>query len=145
MPITSNFNDFTNAMEELANDFEQIGLLSFDYVGAIAVKEMQSRAPVDTGTLRKGIKKVASSRRTVDIVSEAPYSAAVDKGHRTRQGTGKAPGYVPKPGGMTHVPANPFFTSVVEKLLGDNGELVKRAKIEANNMISAKLSKYRLK
>jgi len=146
MPITNNFDQFSKAMEELANDFEQIGFLSFDYVGKTAVEEMRKRAPLgETGDLKRGIKKVNSSRRTVEIVSEAPYSAAVDKGHKTRQGTGKAPNYKPKPGGITHVPADPFFTSVVEKLTGDNGELIKRAKVEADNMISIKLSKYRLK
>lgn len=133
-------------MEELANDFEKIGFLSFNYVGNIAVKQIQSNAPVgETGDLKRGIKIKSSGRRSVEIVSEAPYSAAIDRGHKTRQGTGKAPDYKPKEGGISFVPANPFFSSVIDKLRGENGELVKRAKVEANNMISAKLSKYRLR
>src|ERR1041385_2026551 len=142
MPITTNIDQFAAAMNELANDFEQIGFLSMDYVGAIAVREMQSKAPVDIGKLRRGIKKVSSTRRTVDIVSEAPYSAAVDKGHKTRQGKGHAPGYKPKVGGKTFVPANPFFSSVIKGL---PDKVAGRAKVEADNMISAKLSRYRLK
>ena len=144
MPITSNLPQFSKAMEDLAREIEDIGYISFDYIGDIAVRQMKSDAPVDTGKLRRGIKKKKSGPRSVSIVSEAEYSAAVDKGHKTRQGTGHAPNYKPKPGGKKFVPANPFFTKTVNKLQGDNGDYIKRVKVEADNKIHAVLSRYRL-
>src|SRR5678810_1472863 len=106
---------------------------------------MQRIAPVDKGNLKRGIHKVNSGPRSVEVKSEAKYSAAVDRGHKTRQGTGRAPGYKPKPGGKSFIPANPFFTSVIKKIAGDNGELVKRAKIDMDKAISATLSRYGVK
>jgi hypothetical protein len=140
VPITSNIDQITAFFDALALEIENGGVRSFDYIGDFAVKEMQRIAPVDTGALKKGIKKVKSGTRSVDIKSEAKYSQPVDKGHKTRQGTGHGEHYKPKPGGKTFVPANPFFTSVVKRLQGENGELIKRAKIEMDKTISATLS-----
>ena len=145
MPITSNIDDVAKAFDALALEIENTGFVAFDYIGDFAVKEMQRIAPVDKGNLKRGIHKVKSGPRSVDIKSDAKYSAAVDKGHKTRQGKGRGPNYKPKPGGKTFIPANPFFTSVVKRLQGENGELVKRAKIEMDKSISATLSKYRVK
>jgi len=145
VPITSNIDQIAAAFDALSLEIENAGFVAFDYIGDFAVKEMQRIAPVDTGKLKRGIHKVKSGPRSVDIKSDAPYSAPVDKGHKTRQGKGRAPGYKPKPGGKAFVPANPFFTSVVKRLQGENGELVRRAKIEVDKTISATLSKYRVK
>lgn len=144
MPVTSNLPQFSRAMEDLAREIEDVPFIAFDYIGDIAVRQIRSDAPVDKGKLRRGISKKKSGPRSVSIVSEAPYSAAVDKGHKTRQGTGTAPNYKPKPGGKTFVPANPFFTKTINKLQGDNGDYIKRVKIEADNKIHAVLSRYRL-
>jgi len=145
MPITSNIDQIAAFFDALAIEIEKGGIASFDYIGDFAVQNMQRIAPVDTGALKRGIHKVKSGPRSVDIKSDASYSAPVDRGHRTRQGTGRAPGYKPKPGGKTFIPANPFFTSVVKRIAGDNGELVKRAKIDMDKVISATLSKYGVK
>jgi hypothetical protein len=142
VPVTSNIDQISAFFDALALEIESGAVRSFDYIGDFAVKEMQRIAPVDTGALKRGIRKVKSGARSVDIVSDALYSAAVDKGHKTRQGTGHGEHYKPKPGGKTFIPANPFFTSVVKRLQGDNGELIKRAKIEMDLSISATLSKY---
>ena len=112
----------------------------FDYVGDLAVQDMQRLAPVDKGVLKRGIKKQHKGSRSVEIVSEAPYSAPVDKGHKTRQGTGRAPGYKPKPGGKSFIPANPFFSSVVGRIAG--GSLIKRATEVIDGDIRVTLSKY---
>ena len=145
MPVTSNIDDVAKFFDALATEIEKGTVTSFDYIGDFAVKQMQSIAPVDTGKLKRGIKKTRSSSRSVDVLSEAPYSAAVDRGHKTRQGTGRGENYTPKPGGKTFVPANPFFTSVVNKIKGDNGELIKRAKQDMNTAISVTLSRYNLR
>jgi hypothetical protein len=142
MPVTSNIDQISAFFDALALEIENGGVRSFDYIGDFAVQNMQRIAPVDTGKLKRGIHKVKSGSRSVEILSDALYSEPVDKGHKTRQGTGRAPGYKPKVGGKTFVPANPFFTSVVKKLQGDNGELIKRAKIEMDKSISVTLSKY---
>jgi hypothetical protein len=142
VPVTSNIDQITAAFDALATEIENVGFVAFDYIGDFAVKEMQRIAPVDTGTLKRGIHKVKSGPRSVDNKSDAPYSAAVDKGHKTRQGTGTAIGYQATPGGKSFIPANPFFSSVIERLQGENGELIRRAKIEIDKSISATLSKY---
>jgi len=143
VPITTNIDEVTRAFEALAAEIEKGAVTSFDYIGDFAVKQMQAKAPVDTGKLKRGIRKTRSSPRSVEVVSEAKYSAPVDRGHKTRQGTGRGENYKPKPGGKTFVPANPFFTSVVNQLKGDNGELIKRAKQDMNTAISVTFSKYR--
>jgi hypothetical protein len=143
--VVTNIEDIARFFENLALEIDKGTVISFDYVGDQAVKAMQAIAPVDTGKLKRGIKKTRSGQRSVDIKSEAPYSAAVDRGHKTRQGTGRAPGYKPKPGGKSFVPANPFFTSVVNKLKGDNGELIRRAKQDMDNTIRVTMSKYRVR
>jgi hypothetical protein len=145
VPITSNIDQITAAFDALATEIENTGFVAFDYIGDFAVKEMQRIAPVDTGALKRGIRKVKSGPRSVEIKSDARYSAYVDKGHRTRQGRGSGEHYKPKPGGKSFVPANPFFTSVVNRLKGENGELVRRAKIEMDKTISATFSRYRVK
>ncbi|HEY1247825.1 MAG TPA: hypothetical protein VGE97_02445, partial [Nitrososphaera sp.] len=121
---------------------EDAPIVSFDWVGDQIVSLSKSLAPVgETGKLRRGIKKVKPSRRTVEVVSEAPYSAPVDQGHKTRQGTGKAPGYKPKPGGKTYVQPNPYFSSVVGRIGGN--DLIRRVNEDINKMISLKVSKYK--
>jgi len=145
MPVTSNIDDVARFFDALALEVDSGAVKSFDYIGDFAVKQMKAIAPVDTGKLKRGIKKTRSSVRSVEVKSEAPYSAAVDRGHRTRQGRGHAPGYKPKVGGKRFVPANPFFTSVVNKLLGTNGELVRRAKQDLDSNIKVTLSKYRVR
>ena len=145
MPVTSNIDDISKFFDALALEIEKGAVTSFDYIGDFAVKQMQTIAPVDTGYLKRNIKKTKSGPRSVEVLSGAPYSAAVDRGHKTRQGKGHAPGYKPKPGGKTFIPANPFFTSVVNRLKGDNGELIKRAKQDLNTAISVTISKYNVK
>jgi hypothetical protein len=145
MPITTNIDDVAAFFEQLAKEIDSGAVKSFDYIGDFAVKQMKAIAPVDTGRLKRGIKKTRSGTRSVEVISDAPYSAAVDRGHKTRQGTGRAPGYKPKSGGKTFIPANPFFTSVVNKLKGDNGELIKRAKQDMDNAIKVTMSKYNVR
>jgi|SRR5215510_12517035 len=145
MPVTSNIDDVARFFDALALEVDRGAVTSFDYIGDFAVKQMKAIAPVDRGRLKRGIHKGRSGTRSVEVKSDAPYSAAVDRGHRTRQGTGRAPGYKPKPGGKMRVPANPFFTSVVNKLLGTNGELVRRAKQDLDSNIKVTLSKYRVR
>lgn len=145
MPVTSNIDDVAKFFDALAAEIEKGTVTSFDYIGDFAVKQMQAIAPVDKGELKRGIKKVKSGPRSVDVISQAGHSAAVDRGHKTRQGKGSGENYKPKPGGKTFVPANPYFTSVVNKLKGDNGELIKRAKQDMNTAISVTLSKYGLR
>ncbi len=142
MPLTSNLDILSKTLIDLADQMDKAPLGIFDYVGDLAVQEMQRLAPVDKGVLRRGIKKQHSGARSVVIVSEAPYSAPVDKGHKTRQGRGRAPGYKPKPGGKTFVPANPFFSSVVGRIAG--GPLAKRATEVLDGKIKVTLSKYGL-
>ena len=144
-PVTTNIDDLNRFFDNLALEIDKGVVKSFDYVGDQAVKAMQAIAPVDTGKLKRGIKKTRSGPRSVELMSEAPYSAAVDRGHKTRQGTGRAPGYKPKPGGKTFIPANPFFTSVVNKLKSDNGELIKRAKQDLDNTLKVTMSKYQVR
>ena len=141
MPVKTNLKDASAAFLEIADSLEDAPIVSFDWVGDQMVTLMKSLAPVDKGNLRKGIKKVKSTRRTVEVVSEVPYSAPVDQGHKTRQGTGKAPGYKPKKGGKTFVPANPYFTSVVGRVAGN--DLIRRANEDINKMINLKISKYK--
>jgi len=145
MPITSNVDDLTRFFDALALEIDKGAVKSFDFVGFEAVKAMKAIAPVDTGRLKRGIKKTRSGTRSVEIISDAPYSAAVNNGHKTRQGKGRAPGYKPKPGGKVFVAANPFFTSVVNKLKGDNGELIRRVKLDMNNTIRTTISKYNVR
>jgi bacteriophage HK97-gp10 putative tail-component len=145
MPVTSNIDQIAAFFDALALEIENGAVKSFDYIGDFAVKEMQRIAPVDTGALKRGIRKVKSGPRSVDVVSNALYSQPVDQGHKTRQGTGHGEHYKPKVGGKSFVPANPFFTSVVKRLQGDNGELIKRAKMDMDKTISATLSKYGVK
>jgi hypothetical protein len=142
VPITSNLDLLSKTLLDLADHMDKVPLGIFDYVGDLTVQEMQRLAPVDKGVLKRGIKKQHVGARSVDIVSEAPYSAPVDKGHRTRQGTGRAPGYRPKPGGKSFVPANPFFSSVVGRIAG--GPLIKRATEVLDGDIKLTLSKYGL-
>ena len=125
----------------MADAIEGVPPVSFDWVADQCVSLMKSVAPVDTGKLRRGIKKQKTTARTAEVVSEAPYSTPVDQGHRTRQGTGKAPGYKPKPGGKSYIPPNPFFTSVVGRIGGN--DLIRRADEDLNKMISLKISKYK--
>lgn len=145
MPVTSNIDEVTRAFEALAAEIDKGVITSFDYIGNFAVTQMQAKAPVDTGRLKRGIRKTRSTPRTVEVLSDAPYSAAVDRGHRTRQGTGRGENYTPKSGGKSFIPANPFFTSVVNQLKGENGELIKRAKQDMDKAISATLSKYNVR
>ena len=145
MPVTTNIDEVAKAFEALAAEIDKGVVTSFDYIGTFAVKQMQAKAPVDTGFLKRNIKKVASGPRSTEVLSSAPYSAAVDRGHKTRQGTGTGEHYKPKPGGKTFIPANPFFTSVVNQLKGDNGELIRRAKQDMDRAISVTLSKYNVK
>ena len=144
-PVTSNIDDVGRFFDALALEVDKGAVKSFDYIGDFAVKQMKAIAPVDTGRLKRGIRKTRSATRSVEVKSDAPYSAAVDRGHRTRQGRGHAPGYKPKPGGKTFIPANPFFTSVVNRLKGDNGELIRRAKQDLDTNIKVTLSKYQVR
>ncbi len=49
----------------------------------------------------------------VSVYSTKPTAHLVELGHRTKQGTGKAKGYKPKPGGKSAVAARPFMTSAM--------------------------------
>lgn len=141
MKVKSNALDISSSFLEMADAVEGVPIVSFDWVADQSVNMMRQLAPVDKGELRRGIKKVKSGTRSAEIVSEAPHSAPVDQGHKTRQGTGKAVNYKPKPTGKRFVPANPFFSSVVGRIAG--GDLIRRANEDLNKMISLKISKYR--
>jgi hypothetical protein len=122
------FTELQKALNEIADNWDsKVSAELFDYVGRAAVQEMQGLAPVDTGTLKAGIKFVKATNNTAQIVCEADYSAAVDQGHRTR--------------GSTFVPANPFFSSVIGRLAG--GDLIKQARVKMQDHIEATLSHYR--
>ena len=139
-PIKENSKAVSDAFFALCDQIEKVPFTSFDWVGDQAVRAIQALAPVDTGFLRRNIKKIKSTARTVKVESGAPYSMFVDRGHKTRQGTGKAPGYKPKPGGKLFIPPNPFFSSVVGRIAG--GDLIRRATLDLNLAISSTLSKY---
>jgi len=139
--VTSNLVDISSSFLEMADAIEDTPIVSFDWVADQCVGQMKAIAPVDTGELRRGIRKVSSGRRSAEVVSEAPYSVPVDQGHKTRQGTGKAPGYKPKEGGKSYVPPDPFFTSVVGRVAGN--DLIRRAQEDLNGMINLKISKYK--
>lgn len=126
----------------MADAVEGVPKVSFDWVADQAVTMMKSLAPVDTGTLKRGIHKTTTTARTAEILSDAPYSVPVDQGHKTRQGTGRAPGYKPKPGGKVFVEANPFFSSVVGRI-ASGGDLIRRVDQDMNKMITLKISKYK--
>ena len=140
--VKDNSTAVSNAFLALCDEIQKVPFTSFDWVGDQAVRLMQQLAPVDTGFLKRNIKKTRSTSRSVRVVSGAPYSMFVDRGHKTRQGRGRAPGYKPKPGGKLFVPANPFFSSVIGRIAG--GDLVRRATLDPNGAIRPTLSKYRV-
>lgn len=140
MPTKNNATQVSKAFSELSSEIKKIPDLAFDYMGDVAVREMQRRAPVDKGNLKRGIRKTKSSRGRVTITSEALYSAPVDKGHKTRQGTGRAENYKPKPGGKTFVTANPYFSSVVKEM---PAVLSKQAQTLLNGKLRIAFSKVR--
>jgi hypothetical protein len=141
MRVKSNALDISASFLEMADAIEGVPTVSFDWVADQGVNMMRQLAPVDKGELKRGIRKVKTERRSAEIVSEALYSTPVDQGHKTRQGTGKAPGYKPKKGGKSFVRPNPFFSSVVGRIAG--GDLIRRANEDLGGMISLKISKYR--
>lgn len=122
------FKEFEKALNELADGWDaNVTAPLFEYVGNLAVQEMQDLCPVDTGFLRESIKFVKASQNTAQIKVGADYAAAVDKGHQTASGS--------------VVPANPFFSAVIGRIAG--GELVRNAKIKSDSFITATLSHYR--
>ena len=124
------FTELQKALNELADNWDaKVSQPLFEYVGKLAVGEMQGLAPVDTGNLRDSIKFVRATSNTAQIVATADYAAAVDQGHKTRSGS--------------FVPANPFFSSVVGRIAG--GELIKQARVKADSTISTTLSHYRVR
>jgi hypothetical protein len=122
------FLELQKALTDIADNWDsQVSQPLFEYVGKAAVLEMQGLCPVDTGNLRDSIKFVKATEQTATIEASADYAAAVDKGHRTR--------------GSTFVEANPFFSSVIGRIAG--GDLIKQARVKADDHISATLSHYR--
>jgi len=126
--ISTNFGSVQKAMTEIADQWmTKVVDGLFDYIGPLIVQEMQSIAPVDTGTLRDAIHVEKSSQHTTTIKCSVDYAVPVDQGHRTR--------------GDTFVEANPFFSSVVGRYTG--GELIKQARVKMNGHISATFSHYK--
>jgi hypothetical protein len=77
-------------------------MASFEKIAASSTRQIKQDAPVDTGFMRNEVKVDKPGNNSVRIKANAYYSIYVDKGHRTRSGS--------------HVPANPFFSTEVDKL-----------------------------
>ena len=112
------FEQFSKTCSRIASEYPNHVLKILDSVATKARDNIKSNAPVDTGNLKKSVVKERKDTNTISVKAKAEYGIFVDRGHKTRQGTGRAPNYKPKQGGKTSVPANPFFSSEVDRLKG---------------------------
>jgi hypothetical protein len=117
---------FAASMDKIARNFPQAMIGSIDATATRSQANIRRNAPVDTGDMQRNVLKDKPGGDVIRVYAAKHYSNPVDKGHRTRQGTGRAPGYVPKPGGISFVKANPFFTKEVNEL--KQGKLAREMK-----------------
>jgi hypothetical protein len=111
---------FTAFLNDLANQAQPIALKTCDRVANTFKQNVTRDCPVDKGTMKGQIIKQPLGSDKIRVYVNTDYAVPVDHGHKTRQGTGRAPNYKPKPGGKSSVPANPFFTKNKDKLIADN-------------------------
>jgi len=117
------FEQFGKTCFTVASEYPNHVLKILDKIATRTRDNIKSKAPVDKGELQKSVVKEKIAGDTISVKAKAKHGIYVDKGHKTRQGTGRAPNYKPKQGGKTFVPANPFFSSEVNKLKqGELGE-----------------------
>jgi hypothetical protein len=110
------FNAF---LIDLANQSQPIALKVCDRVATTFKGNVTNDCPVDKGYMKSHIFKEPVGSDKIRVIVRTDYAVPVDKGHKTRQGTGRAPNYKPKPGGKPFVPADPFFTKHKDKLVQD--------------------------
>jgi hypothetical protein len=110
------FNAFLN---DLANQSQPIALKVIDRVANTFKQNVSNDCPVDKGYMKSHIFKESAGAGKIRVIVRTDYAVPVDHGHKTRQGTGHAPNYKPKPGGKAFVPADPFFTKHKDKIVAD--------------------------
>ena len=107
------FNAFLN---DLAAQCQPIAIKTCDRVATTFKNNVSRDCPVDTGHMKTQIIKQPLGTDKIRVYVNTDYAVPVDKGHRTRLGTGIGP---PKPGGIAFVPANPFFSKHKDKIVSD--------------------------
>lgn len=112
----SEFNAFIN---DLANQSQPIALRVIDRVANTFKQNITNDCPVDKGFMKSHIFKESAGAGKIRVIVRTDYAVPVDHGHKTRQGTGRAPNYKPKPGGKSFIPADPFFTKHKDRLIAD--------------------------
>jgi hypothetical protein len=107
---------FTAFLNDFANQSQPIALKVIDRVATTFKQNVSNDCPVDKGYMKSHIIKESAGAGKIRVVVRTDYAVPVDHGHKTRQGTGKGPA---KPGGISFVPADPFFTKHKDKLISD--------------------------
>jgi len=111
---------FTAFLNDLANQTQPIALKTCDRVATTFRSNVIRDCPVDKGYMKSQIIKQAVGSDKIRVYVNTDYAVPVDHGHKTRQGTGRAPNYKPKVGGKSRVPANPFFTKNKDKIISND-------------------------
>lgn len=104
MSSTKGFTELKISCDTIANGLLGVVMRSFEKIAADSTRTIKQDAPVDTGFMRNEVKVDKPGNNSVRIKANAYYSIFVDKGHRTRSGS--------------HVPANPFFSTEVDRMKG---------------------------
>lgn len=107
------FNAF---LTDMANQCQPIAIKVCDRVATTFKGNVSNDCPVDTGYMKTHIFKEPIGNDKIRVIVRTTYGVPVDKGHKTRLGTGVGP---PKPGGIAFVPANPFFSKHKDKIVQD--------------------------
>jgi hypothetical protein len=102
MSSTKGFTEFKISCNVFSNGLLDVIMKALEKVAADSSRQIKQDAPVDTGFMRDEVKVDKPGNNSVRIKANAYYSIFVDKGHRTRSGS--------------HVPANPFFSTEVDKM-----------------------------
>lgn len=104
MSSTRGFTELKVSCDTFADGLLKAVIRAFEKIAANSSRQIKQDAPVDTGFMRNEVKVDKPGTNSVRIKANAYYSIFVDKGHRTRSGS--------------HVPANPFFSTEVDKMKG---------------------------
>lgn len=102
MSSTKGFTELKISCDTTADGLLDVIMKALEKVAADSSRQIKQDAPVDTGFMRNEVKVDKPGTNSVRIKANAYYSIFVDKGHRTRSGS--------------HVPANPFFSTEVDKM-----------------------------
>lgn len=135
------FEQFGKTLFEISTQVPVVAMKTVDKVTTSALKTIKQNAPEDTGKLKRETVRQQPSSTSYRITSKPFYAIYVDKGHKTRQGTGRAPGYRPKPGGITHIPPTFYFSSVIDQL--KQGGLEKALQENIQAVFNRKAPAYR--